>query len=223
MTNPRCLNASRGDSFLCLRNALCISLALHLFVMVLPVLERVQYSGLASTKRMSVALVRKDIPEVPVVLAAADRPAVKSLPGHAGEGAVQPSLRSTPGKPGKRKRAAQQEISGADEFSVLPDGADVAAYRLALGYSASRLIAAASVRVTASGDVTFVLHGQPGQAHPRLFLTNHSIALESAESLLEIMRIAVEQTPLPAGWSGRRFRLSLRLQVVPIQSASGSG
>lgn len=208
---------------MCLRNALCVSLAVHLLVIALPVLERTQHSGPGSAKRLSVALKGKDIAKMPVVLAAVDRPAVQSLPSHAGAGAVPPSLRSTPGKPGKRKRAAQQEISGEDESAVLPDGADVAAYRLALGRSASPLIAAADVRVPAPAEIMFVLHGEPGQSYPRLFLSTHSIALASAESLLEIMRIAVEQTPLPAGWSGRRFRLSLRLQVVPIQSASGSG
>lgn len=223
MDNPRCLPASCGDRLFCLRNALCISLALHVLVIALPGLGWSQYSGSESVARMSITLVREDIPAVPVVFAKADTPGAERVSGHARQERAPANLRSTLEKLEKRKEAKSHEISDADESGVFPDGADVAAYRLALGRSASRLIAAANLSGLSPGEIVFVLHRQPGQFHPELFLSPQSASLISSESLLEIMRLAVEQTPLPSAWGGRRFSFSLHLQVLPNQSAPGSG
>lgn len=220
MDNPRCLPVSCGDCLFCLRNALCISLALHALVLVLPEFDWTQHSGQENKLQMSVTLAREEIREVPVVLAG---PVAESLSGHARLEQVSRDLRSTLEKPEKWKEAKAHEISGVDEPEILPDGADVAAYRLALGRSASRLIGAANLEAVAYGEIVFLLQRQPGQTHPDLFLSPQSAAMISVERLLEIMRVAVEQTPLPPAWSGLGFRLALHLQVLPNQSVSGSG
>lgn len=222
MDNPRCLPASCGDCLFRLRNALGISLALHALVIVLPGLGWRQFSGPESAARMSITLVRDENPEVPVVFARADTPGAERVSGHARQERGPTDLRSTLEKPEKRKEAKSHEVSDADEPGMFPDGADVAAYRMALGRSASRLIAAANLSSLSPGEIVFVLHRQPGQVHPTLLLSSQSAAMISAERLLEIMRVAVEQTPLPPAWDGR-FRFSLRLQVLPNQSAPGSG
>lgn len=223
MDNPRCLPASCGDCLFRLRNALGISLALHALVIALPGLGRSQFSGPESAARMSITLVREENPEVPVGFARADTLDAERVFGHARQERSPTDLRSTLEKPEKRKEAKSDEISDTDESSMFPDGADVAAYRLALGRSASRLIAAANLSGLSPGEIVFVLQRQPGQFRPELFLSPQSASLISSESLLEIMRVAVEQTPLPSAWGGRRFRLSLHLQVLPNQSAPGSG
>ena len=220
MDSPRCLPASCGDCLFSLRNALGISLALHALVLVLPEFDWTQHSGPESMARMSVTLAREEIRAVPVVLAGTG---AESLSGHAMLEQVATDLRSTLERPGKRKEAKAHGISGADEPAILPDGADVAAYRLALGRSASRLIAAANLVAIAHGEVVFVLQRQSDQVHPDLFLSSQSAPTMPAERLLDIMRIAVEETPLPPEWGGRRFRLALHLQVLPNQSVSGSG
>lgn len=223
MDNPRCLPASCGDCLFCLRNTLCISLVLHVLLFVLPIHDWAPHSGAGSIKnRLPVFLVREDIPEMPGVFSAAGSPVRESLPRHERLRRGASNLRSTPQKLEKRKSANRHEVSRVDESTVFPDGADAAAYRLAVGRSASRLIAAANLSSLSPGEIVFVLHRQPGQVHPTLLLSSQSAAMISAERLLEIMRVAVEQTPLPPAWGGR-FRFSLRLQVLPNQSAPGSG
>ena len=224
MDNPRCLPASCGDCLFSLRSALCISLVLHVLVVVLPVLDGGLHSGAGNiTKRLSVLLVQDDNPLAPVVYAAADGAAGERLPGNERPARVPSNLRSTPGKQGKIKNAKVNQASGVDESTVFPGEADAAAYRLVLGRSASRLIAAANLPALPLGEIVFVLERQHGQVRPELFLSSRSAAIDSVERLLEIMHIAVAQTPLPPAWGGGRFRLSLRLQVLPNQSAPGSG
>lgn len=220
MDSPRCLPASCGDCLFRLRKALGISLALHALVLVLPEFDWTQNSGKESMARMSVTLAQKEIREMPVVLAGRG---AESLSGHARLAQVSTDLRSTLKRSGKRKEAKAHEISGAEEPTILPDGADVVAYRLALGRSASRLIAAANLEAMAHGEIVFVLQRQADQVHPDLHLFSQSVATIPAERLLDIMRVAVDETPLPPEWGGRRFRLALYLQVLPNQSVFGSG
>jgi hypothetical protein len=125
--------------------------------------------------------------------------------------------------PNARIRAANAaDPAESDAELLIIDMMEAAEYRLDLARTLVRLRSGDASQPVSAGEVFLELIGSQGAVVPALRVSAFSVLRPENERWHMLMLTAVEQTPIPAAWSGRPFKLSLKLLVAPIQSAEGS-
>jgi hypothetical protein len=222
MNNPHRYEASRGDCFFKFFWPLLISLLLHLLVLgKFDSGQRVAWSvlvaergQLASPLQIIRIFPKQESRELGV------RVSEERTNGIQTEKAA--FLRSTAKKTEKSKaQASTDTVEKAGDFPAVSD-MEAAEYRLALARTVSRLQAANAADLLSPGEVFLELMRPQGTDQLVLRTTLSSVSAGDSKQWHALMQAAVDETSIPAAWSGRGFRLPLKLLVVPSQYDDGS-
>jgi hypothetical protein len=129
--------------------------------------------------------------------------------------------RSTMRKPDKASPQSTSDLEADGDIPVV-DEMEAAEYRLALARVLARLQGNDANEVPGSGEIVFELTGRRGQSVPLLKMERYNMAQADSMRWQILMQKAIDQTPLPFGWSGRAFKLPLTVQLLSFHHASGS-
>jgi len=207
MSNPRCSQGSGGDCFFRLVAASLLSIFLHLLVLGLS-------SGPALPPEADgqvrvLAVIGKTTGYSP----SHPRASPKTIDDQRGREASRKNRReagASPALPGENR--ISQASAFAENFQPAPAGMESSAYRLALGRAFGNLLGNDLRAALPAGELVFGIQHRASGAPPSLRLLGVADQMLS-EQLLALMTQALDQTPVPATWRARDYRLELHAVI----------
>lgn len=228
MNNPRRYEASRGDCFYDFFWPLLISLLLHIVVLgnfapgrntapsILPVERDMPVSSLHIVRIVphlqSLSQAQESYGRRPQEQPTERKPESADF--------LRSTAKILPNAGTRATNVADPAESDGDLRTI--DMMEASEYRLALARALVRLRPDDGSQPVGVGEIFLELIGRQGPDTPILRMSTFNVQRAESERWHMLMQAAVEQTPIPASWSGRPFKLSLKLYVVPIHSAEGS-